>query len=193
MYGIELGAELRVAAPVVDLVGVPHLRARLLGHRDPVGLGPHHSRHGAELDPASEQLGAQGVGADREEPADVRAPGADPRQPHRQSLADRGLKPVEVPHGRGVASPHDARARRGARSTRSAGSARSGGRPRAPLRGRCSGTRAGRGCEPGSRARRGPSASRAACTRRSPPSTRRGRPRSPRRGRSRTPRPRPAG
>ena len=109
---IEAGAQLRVAAPVVDLVGVPDLRAVLGGERDPVRLGPHDAGDGAELDPALEQLGGELVGAEREEAADVGAPGADSRQAHGQAVRHRRRKPVEAPPDGRVAAPDDLRARR---------------------------------------------------------------------------------
>ncbi len=117
--GIELGAELRVAAPDGQHVGIEDLRpARLLPELEAVGLGAHHAGHGPELDPAAEQLGRRLVAGQGEEAADVGAPGRHPAQAHRQALADRRLQAVEAPVGRRVAAPDDLRAARGAAPAR---------------------------------------------------------------------------
>ena len=134
--GVELRAQLRPAAPVAHDLGVPDLRARAVGDADAVGLGAHHAGHRAQLDPADQQLRRQVVLEQREEAADVRAPGADARQAHREAVGHDRAQAVEAPVDARVAAPDD---RRAAGACRSSQSGRSGRRA-APPRARRSGT-----------------------------------------------------
>ena len=111
---VQLRAQLRVAAPDGQHVGVPHLRAAgaIVAEAVAVGLRAHHAAHRAELEPARVQLVAGARAGDRVEAADVRALVGDARQARVHRLVQRraeavGAAPVLV----GVAAPDQPRVR----------------------------------------------------------------------------------
>ena len=108
--GLQLGAQLRVARPHRQHVGVEDLRPRRRRiDREPGGLGAHDPGGEAELDPAPLEVG-RGLGLrDGEVAADVRAPQRHARQAHAQPVAHRAGQAVEAEARRGVAAPHDLR------------------------------------------------------------------------------------
>ena len=87
--GVELRAQLRVAAPVRRARRRPRSAAAAWpGMRDAVGLGAHHARRPRRpRSSASSSSGVSRSAPNGEEAADVRAPEADARQPHRQPVA----------------------------------------------------------------------------------------------------------
>ena len=144
---VELGAELRVAAPVGELVGVVDLRARLApASAMPLACGAHHARDRAELDPAREQLGVER--ASRRARRSRRCPSPRSPIPERPMLsawrtAERGRRSPSRSSGRRPRPPARTARRRSSpeRWKRTIGRRRA-----ARARTRRSGTGAGSGC-----------------------------------------------
>ena len=118
------------------------------GSCEAVGLGAHHPRDGAELDPAREQLRRQL----RASPSAKKPPMSEPQRltpesPIVSALVDRRAQAVEAPGGGRVAAPDDL-ARSGAAPVQPERMKRASGRARrrANARRRRSGSGAGRGC-----------------------------------------------